>query len=1086
MFCHVRGYEEFGIGKVERVSKLDCVVSFFSSPASDSYKLTVDKKNVKIVPLGLQTRVYWKNEDTDSWMVGRVLDGEGENIFVQFPNQNLKKIPAKDIYVRWNKPISDPTPYLANFINETPLFSTSRSSFYRSMMKQRNVSNGMSGLLSSSIELEEHQVEIIRRVLSDSVQRYLLADEVGLGKTIEAGVLIRQHILDHPHECLVIVLVPTTLGQQWVFELDKRFHLNSYIGKELNIISYDIDDSEALLELKDALSFCTMLVIDEVHHLVEGVSANNETPLYKVVRETCSEIENLLLLSATPVLGNEHGFLAMLHLLDPAIYALNSIVDFKKKISKRQELAQIVAQLMPENVYFLEDSLGQLNKIFPDDKILYKLSKELRNVLGNIPDSEDENLNTSIGNLRAHISETYKLHRRILRNRRNRVQGLTPKRIGLENLEYDAPDYKIIVERLDDWRNEAFTSFYNNKDDLRRHHYEKIFWNFIDALICEPGLLIDRINSHLDKIHDEPPFFANEANFLERIVSVCELIGKDSSKKKCLFKKITNLTKSKVKTVIFCTEPRTADDLFFDISRKFGRVVVRHSNLDSNWKSFLIEDTCKILVCDISSEEGLNLQGGEKCIIHFDIPLSPNRIEQRLGRVDRYGSGRDIKSFTLTARHNEYEKTWVKCLNIGFRVFDRSIASLQYLIDEELRDLKPKLFSEGAKCFDEFAFKLVGSKEVPGLLEEELRRISIQDSLDEMYQTCDEMLYDLEDVDEDWKQIELGTDSWVERCLMFQKVPYHVSRPYPPDKVFRYQYSYDRKRNTLFPIVDFLTNFLTTIDKNAPGSTAKFPKTYPYSFRRQTSVSKGVRLLRYGSDFIQGIHDFTQKDDRGKSFALWRCVPHCNNKTIADVYFRFDFVIEIDLEPVLKVCKSVPKHLMKISFNSIQRQGDMLFNPFIKTIWVDSDKQKPDASHVNEYLEIGYSKRPRKNGIYDINLRPERWEIVMTLGVSEIDYWNPLCFDVRKASEKHLRKDVDLSSLIKKAISKARNEDMFHFVQMEARIAHLSDREASIEKERINVEKNIREALYQGTLKPKITLDSIGVVFLSHLSLFDQ
>ena len=100
------------------------------------------------------------------------------------------------VFVRWASPIKDPTPFLANRINESPRFSDARSAFVSSQMRQRAVSMGMSALLSCAVELEAHQIEVVRRILQDPVQRYLLADEVGLGKTIEAGVLIRQCALD--------------------------------------------------------------------------------------------------------------------------------------------------------------------------------------------------------------------------------------------------------------------------------------------------------------------------------------------------------------------------------------------------------------------------------------------------------------------------------------------------------------------------------------------------------------------------------------------------------------------------------------------------------------------------------------------------------------------------------------------------------------------------------------------------------------------------------------------------------------------------------------------------------------------------
>lgn len=71
------------------------------------------------------------------------------------------------------------------------MFAEARSGFVRAIIGQRAACQGMSALYSSVIELDSHQVEVVRRVLQDPAQRYLLADEVGLGKTIEAGILIR-------------------------------------------------------------------------------------------------------------------------------------------------------------------------------------------------------------------------------------------------------------------------------------------------------------------------------------------------------------------------------------------------------------------------------------------------------------------------------------------------------------------------------------------------------------------------------------------------------------------------------------------------------------------------------------------------------------------------------------------------------------------------------------------------------------------------------------------------------------------------------------------------------------------------------
>ena len=124
--------------------------------------------------------------------------------------------------MRWARPIADPTPFLDGKINETPRFADSRSAFVRSLLSQRAASMGMSAMPSSAVELEAHQIEVVRRILQDPVQRYLLADEVGLGKTIEAGVLIRQVILDAAEDALVLVIVPGPLVPQWRSELETK------------------------------------------------------------------------------------------------------------------------------------------------------------------------------------------------------------------------------------------------------------------------------------------------------------------------------------------------------------------------------------------------------------------------------------------------------------------------------------------------------------------------------------------------------------------------------------------------------------------------------------------------------------------------------------------------------------------------------------------------------------------------------------------------------------------------------------------------------------------------------------------------
>src|SRR5262249_11465526 len=140
-----------------------------------------------------------------------------------------------------------------------------RQRFLACAIEQRAVSRGLTGLLSSRVDLLPHQVEVARRVLEDPIQRYLLADEVGLGKTIEAGFIIRQSFLDDP-DASVLVIVPPLLKDQWTEELDQKFDLITQ--PRLMLIG-----SDELYRLAPGASF-DLVVIDEAQHVAELAAKN--------------------------------------------------------------------------------------------------------------------------------------------------------------------------------------------------------------------------------------------------------------------------------------------------------------------------------------------------------------------------------------------------------------------------------------------------------------------------------------------------------------------------------------------------------------------------------------------------------------------------------------------------------------------------------------------------------------------------------------------------------------------------------------------------------------------------------------------
>jgi len=1061
-----------GIGKIINTDGSFLLVEYFLSPTLNPLVEKLHKKDVKRKVLSKQTRVYWFDKVYSKWKVGRVIEDDRENyIFVRFPDNVEEKITYDEIYVRCNNIISDPTPYLANRINETPFFAVHRQGFVRSFIKQRNACAGMAGLLSASIDLEKHQVEVVHKVLRDPVQRYLLADEVGLGKTIEAGAIIRQHLFDNQYNCKVVILTPVALVTQWEEELTNRFHLEVYFDDIVNIASYETKDPFDLEDIEYLLSECSLLVIDEAHIFVNGISCKSQNKMYSIVQNYVTKISSLLLLSATPALGNESSFLAMLNLLDPAIYPLDSLEDFKLRIEKRVAIAQIIAQLIPENVDFLDDTIDELKNMFPQDSALIKLSDDLEKIIYSLPSCEDESLINAIDTLRNHITDTYKLHRRIIRNRRKNVHGITPDRVGVTSIYYDDVELEHLIMDFDDWRINQLLNC-----SMRDGQVEDIIDNFKEMLtvlfqdLYVFSQLIKRKMKNISTLKD------GEYALLEKIYFSSELVLKNNTKLKVVTDVIEQNIKAKRKVVIFCSDPNQADKLYEDMFNIFRENLVRHSEHKEEWSQFLSSEACNILICDYTAESGINLQGGHKVIIHYDIPLSPNRLEQRIGRLDRYGISKDILNYTLIAKQNSYEIAWENCLKNGFKIFDQSIASLQYFIEEHIDKLYGSILENGQIAIENFTAEIIGADGTKGLVQSELERIEQYELLDES--NSENIIIDkMDDIDIEEDEIVRDAEGLIVNSLLFKKNSLD-------NKIFNYQYlknyDYNYGQETLIPLDDYINDFTESIDYENRNSSAKRPLTYPYTFCRNSAVHQFIRLIRYGNEFLNSVWRYLEKDDRGRSYAVWRYVPKSlMNFDNTKVVFEFNFLVEVDITPVKQINNS-SETISQISLSNTKRLGDSFYMPEFKTLWVDSYKSHLDTNLISECLALKYSKKTRENGSFDKNINPLRWSFIENLGIEQLEYWSDLCQDISKYAVEVLKSSASFSEKITSAVNDFRNINYAYFSQIESRLKSFSSETNEIERDQFEYEKIIYERLLEGIKEPSVTIDSIGVVFLSN------
>src|SRR5690606_8867408 len=219
------------------------------------------------------------------------------------------------------------------------------------------------GFLGGRIDLIPHQLYIAHEVSSRYAPRVLLSDQVGLGKTIEACLILHRMLLSG-RISRVLILVPETLVHQWFIEAMRHFNMWFSIFDEERCASLDGNAPDGNPFLDDQLMICStqflagaekraeqalaagwdMLVVDEAHHL--EWSLDHVSPEYKVVEKLGGVAQGLLLLTATPEQLGEESHFARLRLLDPNRYF--NYADFVKEPDEHQIIATIIEKLDAE------------------------------------------------------------------------------------------------------------------------------------------------------------------------------------------------------------------------------------------------------------------------------------------------------------------------------------------------------------------------------------------------------------------------------------------------------------------------------------------------------------------------------------------------------------------------------------------------------------------------------------------------------------------------------------------------------------------------------------------------------------------
>ena len=1083
----VMAQNDLGVGKCIQVENGRATVEYFDTVARQVTH-TFPVEDLLVVQLSHQTRCYVTDEYRETWRMGRIERlADGDQI-VAFPGQEAEQVKPAYLFVRWAKPVRDPIETLQQKGQETVFFRNQREPFVHALIEQRVASRGASGLISSNIDFYPHQVEVIRRVLEDPVQRYILADEVGLGKTIEAGVIIRQFLIDH-RGGTVRVFVPSTLQAQWERELDDKFDLSALQG------TVSVEPLTALAEFVGE-EYPDLVVIDEAHRVAGW--AQRDEHAFSRVSSLAHGTKRLLLLSATPAHAHEREFLAMLHLLDPEMYSLADTDAFEERIAKRDEVGGLLRDLVEgEDELALEFAIEDLRGAFPENSDLLGLANRLED---SISDGEvDGPLRDGIiREIRLYLKEKYRLHHRMLRNRRtDAYSGDNAQRSAPESREYgmDLREERV-NELLDGWRIRALSGLGDVPDQdvgngdqasASLFPYADVLRILLEVASSSLSLLSEAISLRVNgTLHERlksdlpeddvvrlkhTPLFEDEQDYLLAIKDVCEtsLDAYDLSHADWLSEflrlRMESNPTSQDSFVVFTNYTSVAERLYRRLTEAFGKeAVAGHranmpiSEAEADTERFMQQDVCRVLICDASAEEGRNLQSSDH-IIHYDLPLSANRIEQRTGRLDRIGrNGRPMHTHVYLGPDVEGSliETWYAILNDGFNVFEQSIASLQFLADRVRPELIQHLFQHGSSDLERRVSQLCDE------IQEEKERVERQhefEMLDRPYQDTATQYRDLEHLASNGRSMFSRVDRWITSALQFHR----ASRPYPND-MFRYEPDFNGK--TLLPFDTILNRFLPVSGK-------------PVTYHRSVAVDSRKRvgtpaaIFRLGHPFLDALVNYFEWDDRGRTYAVWRTNREWGALGKEDtLFFRFDFVVEAD------IAEGVSGEHDVLQRAALQRRADGLFSPRFHTVCTDRNGTVVTNKGLKDLL-LAQPERVQDGGA-DKNIQGAERSAVLDRFIDPLD-WPVWCQRARDAAEESLMHDPELVRNRREAHERAKRDaqDRLLRLRLRATLEEGHERRAKSYAELLSRERHVSEGLCAGVADPAVRLDSVGVIVLS-------
>lgn len=489
-----------------------------------------------------------------------------------------------------------------------------------------------------------HQAEIFYRLLPREPVRFLIADDVGLGKTIE-GIMIIDQLVKKKNVRKILLVLPKILIRQWIYELNRfrrewNLPIYEYNGKDdvkaegIYVVSVDTikreNHKKKFLEVK-----WDLVVADEIHKI--GVVGSKENLRYKTMAEIVGKNPdtNFLGLSATPHRGNDNDYLKRLNLIDPYLReaddnllrsSVRAIVQKRNKdnVNKVYEKEKI----FPDAIfiqYLVEPTIDELKYYEKIRDLTLTILREYYNKIGKSPKGLPL-LSFMIG--RRSLSSPY-------------AGLLTFKRMLEKRAAYLYEEE--VLDQAEEYAEEEEVEEENEPDEIANK-------------------LAELSSKYLEKLGRE--FLQKFENNIQDLIKLASSVMSNDSRIKAVAELVKSHLDKGDKVIVFTEYKDTADYIYnkfkeeLRVSEDTIKVVSSETLAEEGIervKSWLEKGGAKVMIATDVASEGLNLQSAN-VLIHYELPLSIVRFEQRNGRIWRLKQNKPVYIYYL-ALNTEIEQS---------------------------------------------------------------------------------------------------------------------------------------------------------------------------------------------------------------------------------------------------------------------------------------------------------------------------------------------------------------------------------------------------------------------------------------------